>query len=204
MLCTSCGFTMPAQSGYCANCGTPADRHPDPVAQRGYGPPAHPPMMAPAPQYAPAPNGGPVQQYAWAASVGPPPPHQAAALPSMPHPGGFAPPQSGFHPQYPGQSSPLIPGRYPGMPAGPATDHGPGTAMHWMLPVGRSWQSIVAGYLALLSIVLWPLGPFAVGLGIWALVRAAREKAHGTGRAVFAVIVGLLATFLLLVFSLSR
>ena len=114
--------------------------------------------------------------------------------------------QSGFGPPAPyglpaqqyapaaaGYPAPYGPVRYSGAPA----DHGPGTATHWLLPVGRSWQSIAAGYLALFAIIVWPLGPFALGLGVWALVRSAREKAHGTGRAVFAVIVGLLATFLL-------
>ncbi|WP_430787646.1 zinc ribbon domain-containing protein [Actinoplanes sp. G11-F43] len=76
-------------------------------------------------------------------------------------------------------------------------NHGPGGATHWMLPVGRSWQSIAAGYVALFAIVVWPLGPVALGLGGWALVRARRENAHGTGRAVFAVIVGVLSTLLL-------
>jgi hypothetical protein len=67
--------------------------------------------------------------------------------------------------------------------------------LHWVVPVGRSWQSVVAGYLALFSIVVWVLGPLALGLGVWALARARREKARGTGRAVFAVVVGLLSTF---------
>jgi hypothetical protein len=97
-----------------------------------------------------------------------------------------------------------VPSHHPEALAGRAAGPGPGTVTHWVLPVGRSWQSIVAGYLALFAIVVWPLGPVALGLGVWALVRAVREKAHGTGRAVFAVIAGLLATFLLVAVLLSR
>jgi hypothetical protein len=123
-----------------------------------------------------------------------PQPNQAAA---PPFPDGYAPP-------YPGQYGPTVRGRHSATPGGPAADFGPGTVTHWVLPVGRSWQSLVAGYLALLAIVVWPLGPFALGLGAWALVRSARENAHGTGRAVFAVIVGLLATFLSVAVLLPR
>ena len=74
----------------------------------------------------------------------------------------------------------------------------PATAAHWMLPTGRSWQSIAAGYVALFAIVLWPLGPVALALGSWALVRASQQGSHGRGRAIFAIIVGLLSTALLI------
>ncbi|MET8147381.1 hypothetical protein ACIBSW_25730 [Actinoplanes sp. NPDC049668] len=65
------------------------------------------------------------------------------------------------------------------------------------MPTGRSWQSIAAGYVALFAIVLWFLGPVALGLGIWALAKASRGHGHGRGRAVFAVVVGVLATGML-------
>jgi hypothetical protein len=74
----------------------------------------------------------------------------------------------------------------------------PATAAHWVLPTGRSWQSIASGYVALFALVIWPLGPVALGLGVWALVRASRRGGHGRGRAIFAVIVGLLTTSILL------
>jgi hypothetical protein len=182
MYCTNCGFAIPAEAGFCAGCGSPVAARPAyqvavPIAQSGFGPP---------PTTPPAPYGQHAQQYGSATATGPQP-HQAAA---PPYPGGYAT-------SYPGQYGPMVPGRYPAAPTGPAADFGPRTVTHWLLPVGRSWQSLVAGYLALFAIILWPLGPFALGLGVWALVRSVREKAHGTGRAVFAVIVGLLATFLL-------
>lgn len=72
-----------------------------------------------------------------------------------------------------------------------ADGHGPRDAMHWLVPVGRSWQSIVAGYLGLLAVGIWVLGPFAIGAGVWALVRA-RSGGHGSGRAVLGVVGGLL------------
>ena len=193
MYCTNCGSTIAAQAGFCGSCGSPLDARPAsaptyqvavPIAQSGFGPP---------PTMPPVPYGNPAQQYASAAAAGPQP-NQAVVTP---YPGEYTR-------SYPGQYGPMVPGPYPGAPAVRSADRGPGTATHWLLPVGRSWQSIVAGYLALFAIILWPLGPFALGLGVWALVRAAREKAHGTGRAVFAVIVGLLATFLLVAVLLSR
>ena len=87
------------------------------------------------------------------------------------------------------QSSPYPVATYPVQGA----DHGPSDALHWVLPVGRSWQSIVAGYVAIVAMFFWPLGPVALGLGVWALARA-RHGGHGRGRAVFAVVVGALAT----------
>jgi hypothetical protein len=74
----------------------------------------------------------------------------------------------------------------------------PNTAAHWVLPTGRSWQSIAAGYVALFTIVIWPLGPVALALGIWALVRASRHGGHGRGRSIFAVIAGFLTTVLMI------
>ena len=70
---------------------------------------------------------------------------------------------------------------------------GPSDAVHWMLPVGRSWQSITAGYVGLLSLGLWALGPVAIWLGIWA-IKKARTGGHGRGRAVFAIVTGTLGT----------
>jgi hypothetical protein len=174
MYCTNCGFAIPAEAGFCGGCGSPVAARPASAPSYQVAVPIAQPGFGPPP----APYGHHAHRYASADATGPQP-HQAPA------------------PPYPGQYGPVVPDRYPAAPAGPATDLGPGTVTHWLLPVGRSWQSLVAGYLALFAIILWPLGPFALGLGVWALVRSARENAHGTGRAVFAVIVGLLATFLL-------
>jgi hypothetical protein len=92
--------------------------------------------------------------------------------------------------QYPYQR---VPGSQP-----TAFGQSPASAVHWLLPTGRSWQAIAAGYVALLAIVIWPLGPVALGLGIWALRQASRQRSHGRGRAVFAVAVGVLATVMLI------
>ncbi|WP_239068829.1 DUF2510 domain-containing protein [Cellulomonas pakistanensis] len=72
----------------------------------------------------------------------------------------------------------------------------PGDPVHWLLPTGRSWQSIAAGYVGLLALLVWPLGPVAVWLGLWA-IRRGRVGGHGRGRAVFAVVVGTAVTVVL-------
>lgn len=82
----------------------------------------------------------------------------------------------------------------------PASDNGPSTAMHWMLPVGRSWQSVTAGYLGLFSLAIWVLGPVSIGVGIWALVRA-NHGGHGRGRAITGIVGGLLGTVILVAFA---
>ena len=80
---------------------------------------------------------------------------------------------------------------------------GPKDAVHWMLPVGRSWQSITAGYVGLLSLGIWALGPVAIWLGIWA-IRKARTGGHGRGRAVFAIVTGTLGTLFMALFLVSN
>lgn len=90
-------------------------------------------------------------------------------------------------------------------PAGgpaPVPDDGPGTALHWLVPVGRSWQSILAGYLGLAGLFVWVLAPVAIGFGVWA-VRVARTGGHGTGRAVFGIVAGLAGTVFGLLFLAS-
>ncbi|WP_225755611.1 DUF2510 domain-containing protein [Actinotalea sp. Marseille-Q4924] len=81
-------------------------------------------------------------------------------------------------------------------------DNGPSTAVHWMLPVGRSWQSVVAGYLGLLSLGFWVLGPFAIASGVWALVRA-QDGGHGRGRAITGILGGGIGCVILLAFALN-
>jgi hypothetical protein len=81
--------------------------------------------------------------------------------------------------------------------SGPSFGESPASVAHWALPVGRSWQSIASGYVALFAIFVWPLGPVALGLGIWAL-RQAQRGGHGRGRAIFASVVGALTSALLL------
>lgn len=65
-----------------------------------------------------------------------------------------------------------------------------------LLPVGRSWVAIVAGYLGLLSILLFP-APFAIGFGIWAIFHVrAKPGRHGLGRAIFGIVAGVAAIVL--------
>ena len=73
--------------------------------------------------------------------------------------------------------------------------------MHWILPTGRSWQSITAGYLGLIGLMLMPLAPLAILFGIWGLVRA-RRGGHGTGRSIFGIITGVLGTALMIYITL--
>ncbi|HET9657431.1 MAG TPA: DUF2510 domain-containing protein [Kineosporiaceae bacterium] len=80
----------------------------------------------------------------------------------------------------------------------------PSDPAHWLLPLGRTWQSIVAGYVALFATVLWFLGPVALGFGIAALRASAAGRGHGRVRAWFAVIVGTLATVVLVLAILAR
>ena len=70
----------------------------------------------------------------------------------------------------------------------------PRDPMHWILPTGRSGWSIAAGYVALFATVLWFLGPVAFLLGLKALMVANRVGSHGRGRAIFAIVVGILSS----------
>ncbi len=85
-----------------------------------------------------------------------------------------------------------------GAPTGIST--GPSEALHWLLPVGRSSESIAAGYLGLLCLVLALVAilPFAfigvlplAGLTVWLAIRAlgkAGSGGHGSGRAIFGLV----------------
>ena len=71
-----------------------------------------------------------------------------------------------------------------------------------ILPVGRSGWAIAAGYLGLLSLALIP-APFAVIVSVVAIrdiwiSRNTPHPKHGMGRAIFGLLAGLLACFLLL------
>lgn len=88
------------------------------------------------------------------------------------------------------------PGTSPVAQPAPSANHGPSSAVHWLVPVGRSWQSLVAGYLGFVAIfcvffgiVGVVVGLIAIGIGIWALVEA-RNGGHGRGRAIFAIVGG--------------
>ena len=67
--------------------------------------------------------------------------------------------------------------------------------LHWIVPVGRSWQSIVAGYVGLVALFLWILGPVAIAMGALGL-RQARAGGHGSGRSIFAIVAGAVVSLL--------
>ena len=66
--------------------------------------------------------------------------------------------------------------------------------MRMLLPVGRSGLAIAAGYVGLFAVLGVP-APFALLLGILAIIdiRKHPEK-HGMGRAVFAIVMGVLGS----------
>ena len=66
--------------------------------------------------------------------------------------------------------------------------------MRMLLPIGRSWWAIAAGYVGLISLLLVP-APLALLLGAVALrdLRKHPHK-HGKGRAIFALIMGALGS----------
>jgi hypothetical protein len=102
-------------------------------------------------------------------------------------------------PPVPLNLSVLPDGFVPAPYAGPAPGFGasPSDPIHWLLPTGRTWQSIVAGYLALFALLFWCLGPVVLALGVYALYASSAGHGHGRGRAWFAVVVGMLSTLAL-------
>ena len=63
-------------------------------------------------------------------------------------------------------------------------------AMRLLLPVGRSWLAIVAGYLGLFSVLIIP-APLALLFGILAAIDVHNHpKKHGMGRAIFGIVMG--------------
>jgi hypothetical protein len=71
--------------------------------------------------------------------------------------------------------------------------------MRAILPVGRTALSIIAGYLGLGAIVCLP-APFALGVGIWAVVDLRKRPGmHGMGRAVFGIVMGAIGTIAIVV-----
>lgn len=73
-------------------------------------------------------------------------------------------------------------------------------AMRLVLPVGRSWLAIVAGYLGLVSILAFP-APLALLFGILAVVDIENHpEKHGMGRAIFRIVMGGIFSLVLVVF----
>ncbi len=102
----------------------------------------------------------------------------------------------------------VAPMSYPSAPqqASPVSAIGPSDPLHWLLPVGRSGESIAAGYLGLfclfaLVVVFLPYGFVfvlsVVAVTVWMAVRALQKApsgGHGRGRAIFGLVAAGLAT----------
>ncbi len=70
-----------------------------------------------------------------------------------------------------------------------------------LLPVGRSGLAIAAGYLGLFSFLVVP-APIALFISVLAIRDIQKNpKAHGMGRAVFGLIMGVLGTIALVFFA---
>ena len=76
-------------------------------------------------------------------------------------------------------------------------------AMRVLLPIGRSSLAIIAGYLGLVSVLVFP-APLALLFGILALRDIKRHTDKGgKGRAIFAVIMGGIFSLLLVLIIVS-
>ena len=85
---------------------------------------------------------------------------------------------------------------------------GDDAAMRMLLPVGRSAWAIAAGYLGLFSLIVLP-APLALIVSIIALwdihrSRSSPHPKHGTGRAIFGLVMGTLGTLVILFAYFSR
>ena len=78
------------------------------------------------------------------------------------------------------------------MPVYRSVENGDNPEMRMLLPVGRSPLAIIAGYLGLFSLIIIP-APLALVFGILAVIDIKKNpKKHGIGRAVFAIIMGII------------
>lgn len=68
--------------------------------------------------------------------------------------------------------------------------------LHYVIPINTSGLAIAAGYVGLISVLCFP-APVALVLGILALRQLKKNpKLHGRGRAVFAIVMGVIFTLL--------
>ncbi len=75
----------------------------------------------------------------------------------------------------------------------------PSAGLRFVLPVGRSALSIIAGYLGIAALLLYP-APLALIFG-WLALRELKTnpRLHGRGRAWFGIVMGILGTLGLIV-----
>lgn len=109
--------------------------------------------------------------------------------PSPPGPESWPPPQ--------GQPTPYVPMQQQTTwtPQKTAGDH----LLEWSIPINRSGLAVAAGYIALVSLPIVVLGPFAVFFGILALADLrANPQRLGRGRAWFAIVYGGFSSVLLI------
>ena len=71
---------------------------------------------------------------------------------------------------------------------------GDSAGMRMLLPVGRSFWAILAGYFGLFAVLIFP-APLALLFGILAVRDIRRNKdRHGMGRAIFGIVMGLIGS----------
>lgn len=102
--------------------------------------------------------------------------------------------------QYAGQSGPCADcGQIIIVPAGSGESFGDDASMRALIPVGRPLSAIAAGYLGLISVAIWPLGPIALICGIIGYRKIKSDPhQHGMGRVWTGFILGGLSTLVLL------
>jgi len=110
-------------------------------------------------------------------------------------------PRCGWNPATLTQPSPQAAGPYAASPYASGEDIGQNAGLRMLLPVGRSWLAIVAGYLGLVSVLFFP-APFALAFGILAIRDIKKHPdRHGMGRAIFGVVMGGLFSLFLLIYG---
>ena len=82
---------------------------------------------------------------------------------------------------------------------------------YWLLPVGRPWQALVAGYLGVVCLITWLMGPvgvvfgaITVALGIWGLDAGRSRKLGGQGRAWFGIVTGAVSAVVSILLMLAN
>ena len=92
----------------------------------------------------------------------------------------------------------------PGQYRSPAQGIGADAGMRMILPVGRSGWAIAAGYLGLLSLGCFILGPVAILCSVMAMrdMKLHPER-HGMGRVITGFVLGGIGTIVLCIFSVS-
>lgn len=78
---------------------------------------------------------------------------------------------------------------------------GDDAGVRMLIPVGRDPLAIVAGYLGLFSLIVFP-APLALIVSILSILRIRKSKnspkpLHGMGRAIFGLIMGVIGTVIL-------